>query len=384
MTAATGVTGEPALVINNIHRVDDAGGTHYESVWTAPFIKEQVDAGLLRFEHNIRPDHMAGQRPGTKTRRKIEKWATELLDGNAVIGNLSVRLNPDESLFETVLDEEEGQENLVIQRGHLDTAIDSESRLKAIVKALNSPMGSKMENQRFAVRVWTASDELAHRVAANYNTRGDKVNDTAAKWAYQETAGQRLARALVDGSRHLRLDNVEVLSNTVSANSHKLAAFNTFAKGLENYWQGEPLSQDQEKEQAAFLISFWDALAGVRPEYGRLSKADRAKFRDNSVSATAVSIHGMIAVASAMHGNGVDAARALSALSEPVQLNGHSIDYFGYDNPLWRNVGVIVQSEDTKGRPRLTIRTSFQSRDAMAAELLRKLSLPVPPSLRQK
>src|SRR5205823_3817910 len=111
----------------------------------------------------------------------------------------------------------------------LDTAVDSESRLKAIVKALNSPMGSKMENQRFAVRVWIASDELAQRVAANYNTRGDKVNDTAAKWAYQETAGQRLARALVDGSRHLRLDNVEVLSNTVSANSHKLAAFNTFA-----------------------------------------------------------------------------------------------------------------------------------------------------------
>jgi hypothetical protein len=364
--------------------VDDAGGTHYESVWTGPFIKEQLDAGVLRFEKNIRPDHMPSQHPGMRSRRKIEKWATELLEGQAVIGNLSVRLNPNDALYELVFDEDQCQENLVIERGHLDTAVDSESRLKAIMKALSSPMGKKLENHRFAVRIWIADDDLAHKVAANYNTRGDKVNDTAAKWAYQETAGERMARELVDGSRHLGLDNVEVLSNTVSANSHKLAAFNTLAKGIDNYWQGEPLNADQEKEQAAFLVAFWDALATARPEYGRLSKADRAKYRNDSVSGTAVSISGMIAVASAMHHDHIDPTTALAPLAERIQQNGNSIDYFSYDNPIWQKIGVLVQSVDTQQNVHLSLRTSFQSRDAMAAELLRKISLPVPTSLRQK
>ena len=170
---------EPALIITNISKVDDAGSVHFESVWTAQFIKSLVDGGLLKFQGNIRPDHVEGQRMGTKTRRKIEKWAMELLAGDAVIGNLSVRVNPDTALLETEVDDE-GQESLIIQRGHLDTAVDSESRLKAIVKALNSPMGDRLKDARFAVRIWVVNDTTAKRVAANYNTRGEKVNDSAA------------------------------------------------------------------------------------------------------------------------------------------------------------------------------------------------------------
>ncbi len=381
--APVAVASEPVLVINNVNRVDDAGGTHYESIWTGAFIKEQVDSNLLKFENNIRPDHMPDRHAGTKTRRKIEKWAAELLEGRAVIGNLSVRLDPAESLYEMVLDEDEGQDNLIIQRGHLDTAVDSESRLKAIVKALNSPMGKKLEHQRFAVRIWVADDDLAHRVAANYNTRGDKVNDTAAKWAYQDTAGERMARELVEGSRHLGLDNIEVLSNTVSASTHKLAAFNTLAKGIDSYWQGEPLSVDQEKEQSEFLVSFWDALVAIRPEYGRVSKAERARIRNSSVSGTAVSISGMIAVASAMYTHHFDPSAALRPLGEPIQIAGQAVDYFSHENPVWKSIGVLVEGTDAKGEQRLSVRTSFQSRDAMATELLRKLNLPLPPSLRR-
>src|SRR6202011_4334547 len=222
-------TTEPALVIQHVYPVDDAGGVHYESVWTARYIKDLVDKKLLRFEGNIRPDHMKGQRMGTKTRRKIEKWANELLKNDAVIGNLSVRLNPERSEFE-VTTNEDGDHALLVHRGYLDTAVDSLSRLKAIIRAAESRLGSLQEETRFSVRIWVANDELAKRVAANYNTRGDKVNDSAAKFAYQETAEQRLARELVLNSPHLGLDNVEALSNTVSGNSHKLLAFNTLAK----------------------------------------------------------------------------------------------------------------------------------------------------------
>lgn len=76
-----------------------------------------------------------------------------------------------------------------------------------------------------------------------YNTRGDKVNDSTAKFAYTETKEQELARRLVNGSPHLGQENVEVLANAVSASSSKIAAFNTFSKALETYWKAGPASE---------------------------------------------------------------------------------------------------------------------------------------------
>ena len=376
------------ITISNVARIDDAGKVQYESVWTGEYIKALVDAGLLRFENNIRPDHMEGVRMRAKTRNKIDKWAHELLAGDAVIGNLSVRVDPNASTIETEVDDEEGQENLVVD-GHLDTAVDSESRLKAIMKALSSPMGDKLRKTRFAVRIWVADDDLAKRVAANYNTRGDKVNDSAAKFAYQETFGQRLARFLVDGSKNLGIDNVEVLSNTVSGNSSKLAAFNTFAHGLELYWHGEAVTADDEQAQGEFLIRFWDALAKVRPEYGRLTKAARLTARDHSVSGTGISIHGLVAVASELYARHVVDSDAIEAALKPlgqlVAVDGGGVDYFSYDNPVWTSIGVLVPGrENENGERALGIRTTFQTRDAMAAELIKKLGLTVTGPLRQK
>jgi|SRR5271166_5442533 len=41
------------------------------------------------------------------------------------------------------------------------------------------------------VRIWIADDELAARVGANYNTRGEKVNESTAK--YKAPEGSRAA-----------------------------------------------------------------------------------------------------------------------------------------------------------------------------------------------
>ena len=98
-----------------------------------------------------------------------------------------------------------------------------------VLKAAKSPAGTMRADTRFAVRIWIADDSKAKMVASIYNTRGDKVNDTAAKYAWQQTPEQRLARKLMEKSIHLGQDNVEVLTNTVSASSHKLVAFNTLA-----------------------------------------------------------------------------------------------------------------------------------------------------------
>jgi len=144
---------------------------------------QRVITFRLSLTGNIRPAHNPDFGEGAKTRRKIDAWAEELLRNNAVIGNISVRLDPATCLYQ-INEEDDGQLDLVVSRGEFDCKVDSLSRIKAILKAAKSPAGTFDLGTKFAVRIWVVDDDTGNRVAAIYNTRGDKVNDTAAKFAW--------------------------------------------------------------------------------------------------------------------------------------------------------------------------------------------------------
>lgn len=370
--STTKYSGEPIIEIHHLRQVDDAGVAHYEGAFTGDWIEMVEREGILHLAGNIRPDWQDGAKPGAKTKRKVDRWTEELLKNNAVIGNLSVRLNPDEAKYDTVQDEE-GDYTLRLYAGNLDTGVDSQSRFTSILAAHRSLVGTFKGSTRFAVRIWMANDELAARVGSDYNTRGDKVNDTAAKFAYQDNAVRKLARLLLESSHHLGVDNIEVLKNTVSASSSKLVAFNTLSQALENSWTSEPINSTEETAQTQFLVDFWDALVKIRPEFGRLGKSDRQALRGTSMAGTALSIHGVIAVADEVYRQNLDAAKVLEPLGEPVFIGGKEIDYLSYENPAWTKMGALVNSEDSSGNDRLTLRMSFQTRKAMAEELKRRV-----------
>lgn len=367
-------SGEPVLVVEHLHQVDDAGGEHLEGIYTGGWFVEAVDNKTLQLTGNIRPDWQPGQNMSAKTKRKVERWAEELLHNNAVMGNLSIRLDPTVCEFDLDPDED-GDLTLTVWSGALDCAVDSLSRIKAILRAAASPAGTFNLGTRFATRIWLADDSLASRVGSDYNTRGDKVNDTAAKFAYQDTAEKRMARKMLTDSPHLGIDNVEVLKNAVSASSSKLFAFNTLAQAMEAFWGGEPINQVEEEAQVKFLVQFWDALVSVRKEFGRLGKTDRQALRGSSMAGTALSIHGAIAVASELYKRDLDASSVLAPLAEPVYNGGEKIDYFSYDNPTWLKIGALSMSEDKAGNARKTLRMSFQTRKAVADELKRQVGL---------
>ncbi len=373
MTTAAAPTA-PTATILNVHPVDDAGGVHYETTMTGGYLVDMIDRGLLTTVGNIRPDHMPGQRMGAKTRRKIDTWTEELLRNDAVIGNISIRLDPTAS--EYYVEEDEGQLDLHLIGGQFDCAVDSLSRIKAIVKAAQNPMATFNPETKFQVRIWIADDQLAKRVAFIYNTRGDKVNDTAAKFAHQGNFAERMARQLMRKSGHLSMDNIEVLKNTVSASSAKLTAFNTLAQAIENSWLDEPLSDADEARHTDFLARFWGELVKVRPEFGRISLKDRRDLRGTSMAGTALSIHGVIAVADALFRNGINPATSLAGLRSAVVVDGRDADYFSYENPVWQRIGVLVPSTDSGGNQRLSLRMSFQTREAIGKELKAKLGLP--------
>jgi hypothetical protein len=348
------------LEIRNVGEVDDNGGTHVECQMTGRFLVDLYKSGLLKLTGNIRPEHNRedGKLRG-KTKTKVDRWTRELLAGNAIIGNISVRLNPDHSEYEIWYDEETGFTNLTIEGGELDCAVDSLSRIKSILQAADNPLGTFDLNTRFQVRVWIEDNEGAKKVATNYNTRGDKVNDSTAKFAYSETKEQELAKRLVTGCPHLGQDNVEVLSNSVSASSRKLTAFNTISQALEKSWKGGPVTEADAEAQSRWLISAWDSLVRARPEFGNLSLPQRQEQRKNNLSSTAVVIHGIVGVMSTMFAEHIDPEVAFKTLT----VEPGADDFLSWTNPVWVDAGVVTPSGSPKGGG-LTTRNSFQSRRA--------------------
>jgi hypothetical protein len=352
------------LDIRNVSAVDDAGSVHYECQMTGRFLVDLHTSELLTLTGNIRPAHMQNTVTG-RTKTKINKWTEELLRNEAIIGNISVRLDPTKSTFDVWEDDDTGDTVLTIESGVLDCAVDSLSRIKAILNAANNPLASFDLDTRFQVRIWLLDDAAAKKVATIYNTRGEKVNDSAAKYAYSETKEQELARRLVNQSPHLGQDNVEVLSNSVSASSHKLTAFNTISKAIESSWQGGPVTAADLQEQATWLIEAWEALVQVRPEFGKLSTPARQEYRRRSIASTAVAIYGLIGAMSVMYADGIDPAAAFA------RIPAGDDDVFAIHNPTWSEAGVVSPG----GSGNLTTRNSFAARRATTRILRQRMGL---------
>ena len=166
-----------------------------------------------------------------KTKRKIERWAEELLNNNAVIGNISIRLDPATAEHAVVQDDD--QLDLMVYDGSFDCAVDSLSLSKPSSRRRRARSAHSTSRRASLSVCGSRKTPLAKRVATDYNTRGDKVNDSAAKYAHQANAPERMARLLMQRSAHLSINNIEPFKNTVSASSPKLMAFNTLAQAIE-------------------------------------------------------------------------------------------------------------------------------------------------------
>ncbi len=352
------------MVIMNVAEVDDAGGVHFECQMTGGYLVDLHQKDLLSLTGNIRPAHNQEKLSG-RTKTKVNKWTGELLNNDAIIGNISVRLDPTKSKFHPEFDDETGQTNLIIEEGVLDCAVDSLSRIKAILAAADNPLQTFKLATRFQVRIWLVDDQMAKKVATIYNTRGDKVNDSTAKYAYSETKEQEVARRLVAGSEHLGQDNIEVLSNSVSASSHKLTAYNTIAKAIETSWKGGPVTAADVGAQSSWLISAWNSLVNVRPEFGKLSTPARQKQRKDNIASSAVIIYGLVGAMSAMYTDHVDPDVAFKALA----VDGNQ-DLFSWDNSLWTKAGVVAPTGTLAEG--LGTRNSFPARRA-AVRILREV-----------
>lgn len=367
------------LTFENVNFVDDGGFQAAELVLTGAEIKGLADTGRL-IVGNARPDHdivvlKSGKERYRRTTQRQKNWTEELLRNQAIIGNLTFNLDPDNTDFE--IDEENHM--LTVKAGNFDQGVDSATRTRAIIEAAANAAQTFDLSTRFAVRVWMCTEDEERQLFHHYNQVGEKVNDTVAKYQYQSTDHQKIAKLFMLKSDHLGIDNIEVQSNTVSASSSKLMAFNTLSQAIEGFWSNDPVTEAEIEADVDYLVAYWDELVSVRKEFGRLGKTDRRALRGTSVAGTAVSIHGIIALASAMKDGGVPLAELKQLKSSVIVATDgqpdRAVDYFDYDNELWTQIGVLVTSTDKTGALRKTLRMSFQTRKAVGDALKDKLGI---------
>jgi len=303
----------------------------FDTVISAKEIAKLSKTGFLEFD--------AGPQGARRSldRAKVQNWFNQLILGEAYFGQLCWNLRKGE----TVLNYDEENRSLTFDASGV-TIPDSYHRHKAILKAVeNVKHGTRFDQDRlFSLRIYnvSASEETKIFYAMNQEVR--KADSTWSKWSNPEGV-TKIARAFVEGSRHLR-GNVDTAQDRISQRSSKLCVFITLSRAFEEHWfNRNPDNEASLQIDVNYLVGFWDKLVEVRRELGTLDIRNRQQVRDELLVDSALAISAYIAIAWRMYQQGIELT-VLEKLGHEVNVNGKMINYFSRDNPLWKDIDVLV------------------------------------------
>jgi hypothetical protein len=311
---------------------------------------------------------------------KVDRWAEQLVKGEAYLGQLSWNFRRDE----TALDYNEANRSLKIGAGAA-TIPDSGHRHMALLKAAESVSRGSAFNldRKVSVRIYNVPASEENRIFYAMNQEGKKADPTRSKWLHRLGA-TKIAGALAEQCPALR-DNVDTIRDRLSKKNSRLCAFNTLSGAFETYWSDcNPEEEDVFRASVEFSVQFWNKLASVRPELGKLDIARRRRVRETLLVDCALAISAYVAIARKMHERQIDLTR-LERLAQPVTLASKNadgqdkrvVDLFSRENTTWEQIGVLVPSTKRTGEKVFTLRNARQTRDAMLKTLEGVLELNV-------
>ena len=359
--------------IENVFRTEDGPYPCYDAVMTARDISQLYKTGFLKIDHDRQRglDSVTGQR--ILDDEKVDRWAEQLVKGEAYLGQLSWNFRKDDTLIEY----DEATRSLKIGAGAA-TIPDSGHRHMAILKAAESAgKGSSFDlNRRVSVRIYNAPASEENRIFYAMNQEGKKADPTRSKWLHRLGA-TKIAGAVAEQAPSLR-DNVDTIRDRLSKKNPRLFAFNTLSGAFENYWSdSNPEEEEAFKADVDYVVQFWNKLATVRPELGKLDISRRKRVRETLLVDSALAISAYVAIARKMHsGQDSDLSR-LEILGKPVTITvtnhgkeeQREVDLFSRENPIWERIGILVPSQKQTGQKVFTLRNARQTRDAMLKTL---------------
>jgi hypothetical protein len=241
---------------------------------------------------------------------------------------------------------------------------DSHHRQQAILKAIRLwrdapeayPKFSGTRQFKVELYFLTKQDE------GNYFfDKNQRPKPTAQSKAYDLTTHDDLsllAKTVIRKSQALT-DNVNRVTDRLSAKNSQVITLSTLREMMKTFAPSESLDSAEMEGLAVVAATFYDRLARVRPELGKLSVPERRAVRAELIVDSAVMMHGYAALmrdfnASIPEG-GVRKATGDwdQSLTKLSATNKYSFgrwtgDLFEKANPLWQRVGVVKRGRKNK------------------------------------
>ncbi len=358
------------MTLSNVVPTQDGPTRCFDAVVSAGEISRYANTGFLEIgtEHQRREDSVGGRH--ILDRGKVEKWAEQLILGEAYLGQLSWNFRKGE----TVLNYDEENRTLSFDVGTV-TIPDSYNRHKAILNAVESVgRGSQFDlNRKFSVRIYNVSANEESKISYELNREGRRANPARSKWVHPEGV-TRIAVEFVNRSRHLQR-NVDTVQHRLSQRNSRLCSFNTLSHAFERHWSNtNPDDQEARQRDVEYLVQFWDKLASVRPELGKMDIRSRLEVRDTLVVDSAIAITAYIAIANRMKAEDKE-LDCLKQLGQEINADGEWMDFFSRKNPLWKENGVLVPVTGRDRNKRYIVSNTLESRQAMLAAVSKQVGV---------
>ncbi len=265
---------------------------------------------------------------------------------------------------------------------------DSHHRQQAILKAVrcwhDSPSSYPKfsPSKQFKVELYFLSKEDEGNYFYDKNQR---PKPTAKSKAYDLTTLDDLsllAKKVIAKSSALS-DNVNRVTDRLTAKNPQVVTLSTLREMMKPLASADSLDESEMEGLATVAATFYDLLAKIRPEIGKLTEKERRAVRERMVVDSAVMMHGYASLMrefnDAIAKEGVTKASSdwlgkLERLSSQRKYTFEkwSGDLFEKGNPLWQRIGVVKPGRDGK---KLTVLNTGAARSECGRILKQLISI---------
>jgi DndB-like DNA-sulfur modification-associated protein len=383
--------GEDLLATFTLTAEEVAGAAESQLVWTDQDVQRGIRPDVASTPARELPVGIGYPDPSLYIfdAEKANDIAEKLLRGEKLfLSPLVWNLRP--GTFEAFWDDETNAIHLYSGKIYLP---DSHHRQQAILRAIQVHRDSQSSypkfspSKQFKIELYFLSKQDEGNYFFDKNQR---PQPTAKSKAYDLTTLDDLsllAKKVIEKSAALK-DNVNRVTDRLTAKNPQVMTLSTLREMMKPISSADYLDEPEIEGLATIAATFYDLLAEIRPELGRMQQPDRKAVREALIVDAAVMMHGYASLMrefnDAIAATGVRSATnewrsKLKRLDTDQQYSFRSWsgDLFEKRNPLWQRVGVVKPGKD--GR-RLTVLNTGAARSECGRVLRQVLSVEKPVS----
>lgn len=373
------ITGEDVLATFTITAEELADAAESRLLWTDQDVQRGIKPGLdgpADRELSL-SDGYPDSKKYVFNPENADDIAEKLLRGGRLFLNPLVwNLRPGK--FEAYWDPAESE--IFIYQGRIYLP-DSHHRHQAIAKAVRTYKESPTSYpkfdlaRQFKIELYFLTKEDEGNYFFDKNQRPRPTSKSKSYDLTTQDDLSLLAKEMISRSESLR-GNVNRVTDRLTASNPDVVTLSTVRQMMKQFAPFEELDETEIDGLAEVAATFYDMLADVRTELGKLSRAERKQVRAESLVDSAVMMYGYTYLMSEFYND--ISTLGLRAASESwrerlgrLGLDNFTVskwrgDLFSRSNPLWRELGVL---KPNRSGTRLTLSNTGATRSTVGRAL---------------